>query len=187
MDSAFELKLDAFVVALREAYLTLRRQTRKDSIGLGPRYESELRRLAGQLLHRGGDPRSYMQFMFDQAAEHGSDISYPRLIFSNEMVNRYFLARTKRREELELLARLQANQLEVRLSNGRKMEEILRDPRVELTALFRFVAAHLAGLADLEGELREDAKMMLMYEPLYAEIYRKWLPEEMRNEHPATA
>jgi hypothetical protein len=166
--------------------LTLRRMTRKDSIGLGPRFEPELRRLAGQLLYRGGDPRSYMQYVFDQAAEHGSDITYPRILFSNEMVNRFFLARVTRRDELELLARLQAHTLEARLNDGRSMEDILRDPREELSAVFRFLVAHLSKLTELENELRDDATMMLDYEPLYREVYGKWLPEELKNAHAAT-
>lgn len=181
-----EERLEAFVKALRESYLLLRRQTRKDSVGLGPRFEPELRRLAGQLMHRGGDPRSYMQWIFDQAAEHGSDISYPRIIFSGEMVNRYFLARIKRRGELELLARLQAGELECRLRE-KPMEEVLRDPRVELNALFRFLSAHLAGLIELKEELRKDAMLMLDYEPLYREIYAEWLPEECKNERTAAS
>lgn len=176
-----ELQIDSFVKALRDSYLTLRRQTRKDSVGLGPRWEQDLRRLAGQLLHRGGDPRSYMQFVFDQAAEHGSDISYPRIFFSGDTVNKYFVSRSKRREELEIMARLQATQLEARLKNGRDVEEILRDRDMELSALFRFVAAHLYGLKKLEEELRTDAMTMLIYEPIYREIYGKWLPEEVRN------
>ena len=180
-----EEKLDAFVRALRDAFLTLRRMTRKDSIGLGPRFEPELRRLAGQLLYRGGDPRSYMQYVFDQAAEHGSDIAYPRILFSNEMVNRFFLARVKRREELELLAHLQAHTLETRLNDGRQMEDILRDPQLELSVIFRFLVAHLSKLPELENELRDDAMMMLNYEPLYREVYGKWLPEELKNAHAA--
>jgi len=179
-----EEKLDSFVKALRDAYLMLRRQTRKDSVGLGARFEPDLRRLAGQLMHRGGDPRSYMQWIFDQAAEHGSDISYPRIIFSKEMVNRYFLARAKRRDELELLARLQARELECRLRN-KSMEEVLRDKHVELSVLFRFITAHLAGLTELKEELRKDAVLMLDYEPLYREVYAEWLPEECKNERTA--
>ena len=175
-----EEKLDNFVATLRDAYLTLRRQTRPDSVGLGPRFEPQLRRLAGQLMHRGGDPRSYMQYIFDQAAEHGSDTAYTRIIFSNEMVNRYFLARSKRKDELELLARLQAQELECRLKNGAPLEKVLRDPRVELSALFRFLSADLAGLTELKEELRKDAMLMLDYEPLYREVYAKWLPEDSK-------
>lgn len=184
---AIEQRTDVFVKALRESYLALRRRTRSDSLGLGPRFEPELRRLAGQLMYRGGDPRSYMQFLFDQAAEHGSDTTYPKIMFSADMLNRYFLARSKRREELELLSHLQAGQFESRISNGRQVEEILRDPRVELNAVFRFVVAHLYGLVELEKELREDASTMLDYEPLYREIYRKWLPEELKNERTAAS
>lgn len=189
MDSpeAIEQRTDAFVRVLRESYLALRRRTRPDSLGLGPRFEPELRRLAGQLMYRGGDPRSYMQFLFDQAAEHGSDTTYPKIMFSAEMINRYFLARSKRREELELLAHLQAGQLESRVNNGRPVEEVLRDQRIELNAIFRFVVAHLYGFVELEKELREDALTMLDYEPLYREIYRKWLPEELKNERPVAS
>lgn len=176
-----EADIPAFVEALRDAYVTLRRQTRKDSVGLGKRAEPQLRRLAGALYHRGGDPYAYMQFCFDIAAEHARDISYTRIIFSDGMINRFFMARDKRRAELELLLRLQADDLATYLDLGRKLEDILRDDHIGFSPPFRFVAAVQAGNSDLVEEFREEAEEMMKFEPLYRDIYRKWLPEDLKH------
>lgn len=188
MDNAVatDEQIAQYVDALRDAYLTLRRTTRPESFGLGRKHDPELRKLAVSLFNRRANPYSYMQYMFDCGAMRGNDVAFANIIFSPKMLNMYFMERPEREADLKILSGLQSNLLSVQLKKGKSLERILLDQSYELNAVFRYVAALAANQPQLAKIFAEDAKRMMMFEPLYAELYKDWLPkpQELRDVEP---
>jgi hypothetical protein len=174
--------IELFARCLKDAYLLMRRQTRPDSRGLGTRFDADVTRVAAALFFRHGSPYGYMQYVFDKSAEFGSDISYPGIFLSDKMVNRYFLDRVDRYNELKLIAQLQTGELEHRLSMGETLSEVLMDSSAQLNAVFRYAAACSAECRKLADCFVAEACEMLLFEPYYRELFSKWLPEEMKDE-----
>lgn len=183
---ATDEQIAQYVDALRDAYLILRRQTRPESFGFGRQHDPELKKLAVSLFNRRANPYSYMQYMFDRAAVHGNDVTFANIIFSPKMLNMYFMERPERESDLRILYGLMSNTLSVQLKKGKSLERVLLDPSYELNAVFRYVAALAANQPRLAEVFAEDAKRMMMFEPLYAELYKDWLPkpQELRNVEP---
>lgn len=173
--------IEMYACRLKETYLMLRRVTRPDSCGLGARYDEAVNRVAAALYYRSGNPVSYMQYAFDKSSEFGNDVSYPAIFLSEKMVNRYFMDRKSREEEIRLLLRLQTAELERRLSEGDSLRAVLCDPLAQMSSVFRLAAAFSAGDTELAGRFVEDAREMLLFEPLYKELLGKWIPEDLKD------
>lgn len=174
--------IEMYARRLKEAYLTLRRMTRPDSYGLGARHDDAINRVAAALYYRKGSPFGYMQYAFDKASEFGSDTSYTGIFLSDKMVNRYFMDRKSREDEIRLLLSLQSAELERRLNEGDTLRVVLLDPSAQLSAAFRLAAAMSAGDTELAGYFAAEACELLLFEPIYRELLGKWLPEDLKDD-----
>lgn len=181
MNDGLDENLETYVCLFKEAYVEQRRQSRPDARGGIPSSRDEdVIRIAAALKKRNGDPRSYMQYVFDAANLHGQDVAYLNCILSEKMVNKYFESRGPRRAELQMLMKMQGDELEAALKSGRSLREILTDPLSQMGVVFRYAAARAAGDEQLASQFEKEARRMLLVEPIYRELFSKWIPEDMR-------
>jgi len=176
------IDLSEYIAAVKHAYRMLRTRYRNGQefsfrYGDEPRWVETARALAAQ----GGNPYGYVKFVFERCLLIAGDV-FPNQVNSPRMIREYFHCRPERVQRLELLVKLQAESMKVKIGNGWKLEDIFDDPGSELSPIFCFAVAWSEGRKDLAEKLRPAAERVLLFEPEYKRILKAWLPEEMVEE-----
>lgn len=158
--------IEQYIDSLHRAYLQLRQRIKPDMTCVHG-HDLEWRQLAVMLVKHKIDPYDYIQFCYDMFIPRHDDL-YPGVVLSLTNVHRFKGADAERGEgQLRMLLRLQFLELEHQLSRGRKLEDILVDEGVSLSAVFRYAICKAFGLLKLTPLFEEDANLMLTFKPAY--------------------
>lgn len=157
------------VEQLREAYAEMRRfYSRRSVYHSKPDDDKLWRKIVPDILSYGISPQHFVKTSFEYYLyELKKPVAWVQSIASSKAVKRYLERQRDRAAELDLLLRLQLDTITVQLANGREMEDIIRDPTLELNAVVRYAFALQTGALDLIDELREPAEFDLKFEPQY--------------------
>lgn len=169
-----------YIEALKDAYKRLRRRLRPSFTGLSNIFDKRIEPFAARLVRAGADPYAYMQYVFDKTINVSADV-YPNMFLSEKMIERFLEERPKRRASLKLIVEGQAVELKMRLKQGWTLPDILQDPDIPLSAVFRYATAHSEGYPQIAARFEKEAERMLIFEPYYKTLLSPWLPERMRR------
>lgn len=173
-------RVEAYVAALKDAYVTLRRRYRPDYSGRFTSSPDSWVRCAQVLVANDLDPYAFAQYVFDWIAESAGDV-YENQITSLRLAESFRQERPKLAERTNLRVRLEADELSMLTKTGYSLEEALTNPCSQISPVFAFAAAWSEKKFDLAERFRADAKAMILFEPLYAKLLGQWLPEDMKN------
>lgn len=170
----------AYIQELKEHYLILRRRIWPSLARVSSHEDHLWLRAALKLLAAEAPPANYLQYVFERASAFSADV-WPRMVTSDNFVEQYIAQRPDQRAALEQLIKLQAEQVQVQRQSGRSLEQVLLDPVLPLSAIFRFALAWSEGRLELAQRFRGPAEEMLVREPHYRQLLAKWLPEDLQH------
>lgn len=176
--TAEEELVNAYIECIQDAYIQMRKRWKPDYRGhLHQATDNRWRQCARILAQHQADPYAYVQYVFDILTVERADV-YENEVTGLGLTNSFLEERPKLRERVRLRVQLQSERVSLRINSGEKLDEILNDPYAELSPIFKFAAAWSQERHDLAALFQEDARRMMLFEPLYAELLCKWLPAE---------
>lgn len=169
-----------YVEALKDAYTRMRRRWRSDFRGVPSSHDNQLVYVATVLAERRANPYSYVRYVFDILTKKTPDVYINQLgsvsLADDFINNRALLEKDVQREVYGM-----ADIVKTKLEQGFSLEQILTSPFFSLSPVFRYACAWSEGKHELAKTWEEDAKRMILFEPLYKELLGNWLPEEMKR------
>lgn len=166
-----------YVNALKEAYLNLRRRVNPDIRKVVGK-ESSWEDVAVLLYRNGADPYDYVDYCFNEILKRHDDV-YANMVASLRMGTQYLVDQPDRKAYLENIVFVQAGTFKDEIRRGRPVRDILLDPELPMSGLFRFATAFSLGHHDLLDRFKEDAVRMLLFKPYYKKLFEGQLPPEM--------
>ena len=141
------------------------------------RWDTRLDSFVEKLEGLGITPYEYFSYMLEN---YPGVASYSNVLYSEKALEKYWDYKDSRERRAKLNGYLDFDSFESRINLGAEPAEILDDPEVELTPLFRYVMAITLGYYDLAGKFHDAAERQLLEAPEYREVYSKYkavLPE----------
>lgn len=168
-------ELERIVAALRDTYAHMRRfYSPKGKYQSQPKHDKMWQKIVPLLLENHIHPQHFVKTTFEHYLyELKRPVAWVGEVACKKAVERYVKRHATRDHELRMLIQLQLETASNQLLRGRALEEIIRDPTLELNVAIRYALALKAGLTKLAAELRPDAEVDLSYEPLYQELVRQ--------------
>jgi hypothetical protein len=167
-----------YVDALKDTYYWMRSIVDGRAVGRNPRWDAAFAQIAAFLQTHNLSPKEYVLWCYPSLQRKCGRV-YPNMLSSPYLLNEFKEGEAQRREELELILKLQAQTVETLIERGYTLDQILLDERLELSALFRYAVAINRGRSDLAPHFREEALELLSLKPYYKELLRRWLPREV--------
>jgi len=167
-----------YEAALREAYLNLRKKHDPEFRRVSARYSWAA--AADALCRWQCDPYDYVDYVFSEVKLKHS-VVHASFVVSLDMVQRYLDNKGDREEFLQQILIVQARTFKEEMQKGREPKDILMDPSVAMSGLFRAVTAYAMGHAELLPHFRESATEMLLFKPVYKKLFEGRLPPELAN------
>lgn len=178
MLSQAKLEIEWYADAVTKAFLQMRRRYRPELTFMSHRDQKMVEGLAQLLWQNKINPYNYVRFVYDLYSRRTGDVHFPMLA-SPKTVQAYVEERPIDEDRLRRVVQLQYGVVEDEKARGRTMREILTDYHLQLSAVFRYAIAWTVGEEDLCELFRKDAERMMLFEPLYRELLKKALPEEL--------
>jgi hypothetical protein len=178
MLSQAKLELEWYSDAITKAYMQMRHRYRPELVYMSNRDKKMVDGLAERLWHCKINPYNYVRFVFDLYARQTGDVFFP-MVASPKSVQAYIEERPIDEDNIKRLVQLQYQLVETEKSYGRTLRDILTDYHLQLSAVFRYAVAWTVGEEDLCELFRKDAERMILFEPLYQELLKNALPEEL--------
>jgi hypothetical protein len=178
LEDAEEALIDEYTNCLVDAFTRLKKRIRPD-------YRNGVRdftkwRVAAKMLHGFSlDPYTYVQFVFDVMLLNHPDV-FVDMVLSPKMIRAFLVEQPKLQEQARLMVELQVRKLKVKLDGGNALKDILLDELNGLMPVFRFATAWSEGLPEIAAKYRESAERTLLFQPVYKELLRPWLPKELQ-------
>lgn len=180
-----EQELRWYADAVTKAYTEMRRRYRPELLYISNRDKEKVEVLAEMLLHNHINPYNYVRFVFSLYAKRTGDVFFS-MVASPKTVQAYMEERPIDEDNLRRLVELQYKTVDAEKAQGRTIREILTDYNLQLSAVFRYAIAWMVGEDDLCLLFRKDAERMMLFEPLYRELLKNVLPEELNCDQSKT-
>jgi len=178
MANMLEKELDEYTNSLVDAYSRLKKRIRPDYAGR-VRDFTKWRAAGEKLLKLKLNPYAYIQFVFDIMLRNHPDV-YVDMVLSHKMIDSFLEKQPELNEKARLMFRLQAEDLKGKVSNGYTLREVLLDEYNGYQSVFRFATAWSEGLTDIAEKYRNSAERALLFEPIWRELLKPWLPKELQ-------
>lgn len=173
-------RVEAYAKALKDAYVKLRQRYRPDYSGRFSSGPEVWLRCAEVLVANDLNPYAFAQYVFDWITQTAPDV-YENQITSVRLATAFAQERPFLAEKVRLRVKLEADELCMLTKNGYSLEEALTNRCSQISPAFAFAAAWSQQNFELAERFRANAKMMILFEPLYAKLLEQWLPEDMKN------
>jgi len=167
---------------LKTAYVEQRRKSDGKYRQIPRTLDSLVRKVARALLSAHESPYTYMDHAWGMFKQGTAPLAHQ--ILGPKILEAFLHQKAARLGDMQTVIHLQTDALQTLLKHGRRYEEILIDPDVQMSALFRYLVAKHLGLDQLAAQFAEEAEDMLKWQPAYRKLLKAALPEEMTIGNP---
>lgn len=160
------------VKKLKETFRQMRARYTGDSRACSARSDRWFFKAAQICMETGESPEDFVVRQIDEAISVGAPL-YPQVLCSNKLHLRRELSQERDRRESLAWYRSQLDLFHSRTTilSSVPIVQILLDPHVSLSPLFRYCMAKKLGLGPVAECYREDARIELRLHPVAAELF----------------